>query len=247
MAAKTDFETRFLIGAKYTGAAEVAKANRGIDSVERNLKGLGGSIAKAHQGFMSFGKAATAAFTGFLALEVTRKIVEIGKKATEAAMGVAKTHEQLGVALESNQKRYAMTGKSLEQQKKRFIELAEAQEKAGGFDAETMEAGWTKLLDTMSPAQIEKFSGFGDMVAKLTQGATKKKVVEISQRFALRSPRAASVCGTQRLKAGDRRFQEVRLTSGAPRAPSRSCSYRGETQRQLERLRARLQRAGRLR
>ena len=193
--ATTTFQTKFFIGAKYTGASEVAKANRGIDSVERNLKGLGSKMAGVHKSMIGMGTAVKGAAAAFVGLYAVQKVSQLLHSSIDAAFGVAKAHDQLGASLERNKARLNMTAKSVAIQKKRFIDLAEAQEKAGGFDAEIMERGWSKLLDTMSPGQIERFSqSYSDMIAKITDGQpTEENVIAITQAYnmALKSGRPA--------------------------------------------------------
>ena len=237
--ATTTFQTKFLIGAKYTGASEVTKANRGIDSVERNLKGLGRGLAGAHKAFLGFGKIAGGVFAGIAAAAVTRRIIGVLDDAIDAAMGVAKAHDQLGAALERNKTRFNMTGKSIEEQKKRFITLAEAQEKAGGFDAEMMERGYSKLLDTMSPGQIERFSkSYSDMIAKLTDGQpTEEDIMAITQAYNLAlkqgSPRLL-----KRLNLSKKEIETFsKLKSQEERRlflEKAMLRFQGETQRQSE-------------
>lgn len=171
MARTTTFETLFRIAAKWTGQAEVNKANRGIDSVERNAIQSSRHVQRAFGAMGSkiagFGKIAGGVYAGVLGAAITGKIVRTGMAAVDAAMDVVAAQDTLGRALERNRKRYDMAGKSMDAAKQKLIDLAEKFEKTG-FDAEDLEQGFAKLLDSMSPSQVAGFADeFSDIVAKI--------------------------------------------------------------------------------
>ena len=165
MAATKTFETAFRIGASFTGQKAFAQANKALTATQKTAMAVNRGIGSVAGGFT---KLAGAIGLAAGAYAVLRKASEFWTEGVKASQDAVKVQEELGVAAQRNAKRYKTSGAEIV---KSVNAITEKVAKVG-FDSEDAAAGTTKLLESMSPKEIEAFSqSYADLTAKL-KGAT---------------------------------------------------------------------------
>jgi hypothetical protein len=152
MAVGKEFFTRFNIGAKFTGAAEVNKATSALQRTEK-------AAQRAHAKLSMMGKVAGAALGGaavYAATKITASLIDLGKAAYNAAEEVAKTHEQNKLMLQS----FGMNAAAAAKVEKKLYDLADAMEKSNkkGHDAELMSTVFSGVAKSVPTAQIQEYA-----------------------------------------------------------------------------------------
>ena len=182
------FQTLFRITAQWKGQAAVAAAQAGMGRVGRaaqtatvKVKGLTGAVFRGNLAERAFSRALG------LAVQGLTKSITAAEEAQEA-------HDDLGLAMERNARFYKeLAGKSgpelnkiLQANQDALIALAEKMEKTG-HDAETLEAGWAKMLDAMafSPEQMKlNAKAFSDVLSFMYgANATAEESIQLGEEW----------------------------------------------------------------
>jgi hypothetical protein len=163
--AATTFETKFLIGAKFTGATAFYQVGRAVGKTENQVKKLGRTVTAVNTKMKGLGMAVAGGVFGAIgaAALIGRAIAgvkQIGNAAWDAASAVQTTKEEASALL----KTYGATSEEADKMTESFYKAAQAAE-ATGQDAEIMLGVMSKLRGVMPADMILKnLSAFEDLV-----------------------------------------------------------------------------------
>ena len=188
MADKT-FTTQFKIGAQWTGQKGVQQAQRSLGGLQRTAQ-----RAAVHVKGM-----ARSVFAGVASYDLLNKAIggsiQVLEKSFAAASEAQEVHDELGLSIERNAKRYknvmgksvAETAKIVEESTQALIAASEEMESTG-HDAETLQKGWAKLAATgaLDPKQIlEQRDAFSDVLSYMYgANATAEESAQLGEQWA---------------------------------------------------------------